>query len=611
MSQSSYARSRWLVVGVVPIFLHISLLASLLTWTITACSRAAANGNESKASLIAHWPLVSDARDAIGTAHGEPHDVRFTGIQNATGPQRDSGAELNGRTSRIRVPHSEALNLGSEDFSLSVWVRCTTPLQSVLGDVAAKFDPAERRGFNLHVAGSSPAYSSMSDARHLHFGIDDARQSGWEDHGRPWPSNSLVSGLIAYEGSLYCGISDADTPEARAHIFRFDGGNKWVDCGRLGIDPNHHSVMSMIVHDGKLYAGTGIWDWVQALGGLEGAPPPAATHVFVYEGGTHWRDVGQVGNGSRVLCLASFAGSLYAGIDSVGGGRVFRYQGNAWFDCGAPDGRNLECLIPWGGKLYAATHGNFYHSLVDGSWKPIGKEPHGINQVHSMQVVGGELLAGTWPQGYVLRHGTGDDWRTIGRLGLPETKGVEPCNEVMDLTVYNGKLYAGLIPKAEVYRYEADGDWTILGSLARRPDWDVRSNPSWVRVTCLTSFGGRLFAGTGSCQGRALDAPVDPSLGKVLSMQAGAVVSHDRDIGGNWTHVAAIRRGTSLELHVNGRQVGCTPLPDGQPLDLNNDAPLWIGYGAQNSFDGMLAHMRLYAGALDATTLARLATNRN
>ena len=89
------------------------------------------------------------------------------------------------------------------------------------------------------------------------------------------------------------------------------------------------------------------------------------------------------------------------------------------------------------------------------------------------------------------------------------------------------------------------------------------------------------------------------------------MVSHDRDIGGNWTHVAAIRRGTSLELHVNGRQVGCTPLSDGQPLNLNNDAPLWIGYGAQNSFDGMLAHMRLYAGALDATTLARLATNRN
>jgi len=28
---------------------------------------------------------------------------------------------------------------------------------------------------------------------------------------------------------------------------------------------------------------------------------------------------------------------------------------------------------------------------------------------------------------------------------------------------------------------------------------------------------------------------------------------------------------------------------DGQPLDLNNDAPLWIGYGAQNSFDPQTA----------------------
>jgi hypothetical protein len=43
-------------------------------------------------------------------------------------------------------------------------------------------------------------------------------------------------------------------------------------------------------------------------------------------------------------------------------------------------------------------------------------------------------------------------------------------------------------------------------------------------------FQGRLFAGTGSCQGRSLDAPADDSLGGVFSFQAGQVVSHERDI---------------------------------------------------------------------------------
>lgn len=49
---------------------------------------------------------------------------------------------------------------------------------------------------------------------------------------------------------------------------------------------------------------------MQALGGLKGAPLPAPTKVFVYEGGTKWKDLGQVGNGSRVLCMASFKGEL-------------------------------------------------------------------------------------------------------------------------------------------------------------------------------------------------------------------------------------------------------------------------------------------------------------
>ena len=557
------------------------------------------------AVLLGAWPLQDNARDSIGTSHGVMENIQFLNIP-AVSPDR--AAFFNGRNSRIKIEHSKTLDVGTQDFSMALWVRCATPLSSTLGDLISKFDARSRRGINLHVSGSSPAYSAMSDTRHVHFGIDDAYTSSWEDHGKPWPSNSLISNLVAFEGELYCGIADADKPEDRAHVFRLTRDKKWVDCGRLGHDSNHHSVMSMIVHKGKLYAGTGIWDWVQALGGLKGAPLPAPTKVFVYEGGTKWKDLGQVGNGSRVLCMASFKGELFAGLDSVGEGKAFKFDGSKWIDCGAPDGKNFECMLPWGGVLYASTHGNIYEYQGGKDWKRIGTAPFDINQIHSMQVFDGKIHLGTWPQGYVLRHGGGEKWDKIGRLGLPE--GRKLINEVMDLTVYNGKLYAGMIPNAEVFRFEKDNDWKQLGSLAKRSDWDEEKVATWARITCLSCFQGRLFAGTGSCQGRALDAPVDSSLGRVFSMQAGQVVSYEHDIGGEWTHIAAIRRGRKCELHINGKLTSSSDLGAEALFNLNNDSPMWLGFGAQNFFHGAIKDVQFYKGALGTEELAKLMSRK-
>lgn len=549
--------------------------------------------------LLAHWPLRDDAKDVVGSAHGTAHNVRFG----------DGAARFNGVDSRVDVADADALDVGEHDFSLAMWVRCQTPMASTLGDLLGKFDRAARRGINLHVSGSSPAYSAMSDTRHVHFGVDDGYLSEWKDHGKPCASNALIANLVAYEGELYCGIADAKEPQDRAHVFKLAKDGKWVDCGRLGNEPTHHSVMSMIVHDGKLYAGTGTWDWWESEGAIKGLPPVARTRVFRYDGGTKWTDTGQIGNGTRVLCLSSFKGELYAGIDELGGGHAFRYDGKTWHDLGAPDGKNFECFLPLGGTLYASTHGNVYAYEGNQSWKPMGKKPYDINQIHSMQVFGGKVLLGTWPQGYILRHAGEDQWSIIGRLGLPEDKSHEPINEVMDLTVYNGKLYAAMIPHAEVYRYESDGKWTVLGSLARRADWDVKDVNSWVRVSSTAAYGGRLFIGTGSCRGRAADVDVDggESLGRVFSMQAGTVVSHEHDIGGAWTHIAALRRGRDVELYINGKLASSATLPEGKTFNLTNDAPLTIGSGAQNSFDGAIRDVRLYDGALDASAIRTLA----
>ncbi|HAA72402.1 MAG TPA: hypothetical protein DCE55_24910 [Planctomycetaceae bacterium] len=576
------------------LWLIVSLFDSGTSRSETAGETAteAAQPPPSAARLVGHWPLAEDTRDVVGTLPGKPTNVTF----GRTAGSAKAAAIFNGRDSVITIPAGAALQLGTRDFSLTAWVKCDVPLRNTLGDLVSQFDPAARRGFNLHLSGSSPAYSSMSDTRHVHFGIDDGYLGPAEDCGKPWPSNSLITCLIVFDGELYCGIADADRTEDKARVFRYAGGKRWIDCGRLGNDPNHHSVQAMVVHDGKLYAGTGIYDWVQAMDQLPGKPPAAPTRVFVYAGGTSWRDLGQVGFGSRVLCMGSFQGELFAGMDVIGKGHAYKFDGTKWIDCGAPDGRNFECFLPFGGKLYAATHGNVFEYEGGTSWRSIGAEPHGITQIHSMQVAGGRMLLGTWPQGYVLRYDGENKWTKLGRVGLPP--GPQQCNEINDLTVYNGKLYAGVIPKAELYRYEKEGEWTLLGSLANRSDWAADNLATWLRLTCLTTFQGRLFAATGACQGRALDAPVDPSMGRVFAYQAGQVVSSEHDIGGAWTHIAAVRQGRTLKLYVNGTRVTTSQLRAGPLFNLTNDRPLLVGFGAQHYFSGAIADLRLYHGAL-------------
>ena len=556
--------------------------------------------------LIAHWKLNGDAQDATGTHHG-----RLTNIGFGPGPGGGPGgaATFNGLNSVIEVPDHAALRLGTAEFTAALWARCQKPMRGVFGDLLSKFDGPTRCGFSWNVSGSSAAYSSMSDTRHLHFGIDDGMIGAWEDCGRPWPSNPLITGLVAFEGRLYAGIADAADPKDAGRVFRYEGGRRWIDCGRLGADPKHLSAMSMLVHDGKLYAGTGVWDWSRA-GDKKGVFQPSPAHVFVYEGGTTWRDLGQISDrGVRVLSLASFENELYAGLDKRGGGHCVKYDGSNWTDLGAPDGQNFECLLPLGGVLYGLTHGSMYRYAGPGRWECIGSKPHGITQIHSATVYQGKLHAGTWPQGYVLRYEGGQDWTITGRVGIPE--GLAEINEINSLTVHNGKLYAGVLPKAQLWRYETDGQWTLIGNLAGRADF-IPDNVgdhvyTWMRVTCLATHDGRLFAGTGTCHGEAAHLDLEKTCGRVWAWQAGHMVSHEHDLGGDWVHLAAVRAKRQLRLYVNGELAEQSALPSANVLDLTVPRNLLIGAGPQGSFDGALADVRLYAGALDAGEIRELA----
>ena len=99
----------------------------------------------------------------------------------------------------------------------------------------------------------------------------------------------------------------------------------------------------------------------------------------------------------------------------------------------------------------------------------------------------------------------------------------------------------------------------------------------------MTSFQGKLFAGTGTCFARA-DTDADSSLGRVYALQSGQVVSHEHDIGGDWAHLVAVRHGQNLSLYVNGKLSGTTLSECNTDFNLTNHVPLQIGFGAAKPF---------------------------
>lgn len=572
-----------------------------LMWLfVTGCLLLVAPGQIQSADLVAHWPLDENAQDRQGSLHAAVRgDVKFGRVAGRL------AAEFNGRDAYLQVSDNPALALGEEDFSLSLWVNARRPINGIPGDLVNKWDSLHRRGLNLYLSGGSSAYSSISDARHVHFSVDDAFTSPQRDHGKPSASNSLISNLVVYQGSLYAGISDATESRDAGRVFRFVEGQSWEDCGRLGDDPTIASVMSLIVHDGRLYAGTGRWDWIIANNKYKDNPPPNTTKVYVYEGNKKWKDMGEVGKGARVMCLASFNGMLFAGLDRVGEGHVFRLAGDTWIDCGVPDGRNVESMMPWDGHLYVSTHGNIYRYDADGKFVSIGIEPHGITQIHSMHVHTGKLVLGTWPQGYILRYASDEKWDITGRVGLPPDH--KQINEINALIYHGGKMYAGTIPLSEVYRYEHDGNWERLTQLGRRPNWLEASPDSWMRVVALASYQGRLFAGTGSCRGRAVDSDPEGTLGRITSFGFGQMASYEDDLTPGWVHLTAVRRRGTLETYVNGKLAAKSHETPDRPLNITTAAPLRIGFGDLTYFNGALAGVRLYRGALSENEITELA----
>jgi hypothetical protein len=566
-----------------------------LVWLCQAAANCAEPG------LVGHWKLQGDCRDYSGHEnHGVNHGVEL-----------ESGT-FDGAGAYVEVPNSDSLRLGKDDFAICAWIYTDKELDDIVGDVVDMYDPALRRGITLSINSSAGGYQSQGTDRHVHFGIDNAHSTDWQDCGRPNATSNYVNNcLTVYKGKLYAGTSDAKDESGWCHVYRYESGDNWTDCGRVG-DRKTTGVGALIVHEGELYAATTTYDWTRVKSG--GYDPG---RVYKYLGDTKWEDCGQPSDNRTLNSLASFKGKLYVGSGPETLGVYVRDGDMQWtpstlFPMDGPKRCFPHAMCRHNGKLFVAFP--VAYAFDGNTWTYVGSPlPTGQDwflQTHSLELYQGELYAGTWPEGKVAEYQGGEDWKIVGRVGVDGT-------EVNALAVYNGKLYGGSIPRAEVCRFDGVPEWTSLKRFYSPEGWQPalpghakrEEYNDWSRVTSLTVYDGKLFASTGSCTASVLDAPCDVR-GKVFSMEAGKVASYDDDLGPGWKHIAAVRDEGQLKLYMDGKLVASSPHFNSSDYDISTDQPLRIGFGQTEYFAGKMSDVRLYKDALSGAQIQELCSKQ-
>ncbi len=393
---------------------------------------------------------------------------------------------------RERVDQPEQVSVadlatsGDRPFSLALWVNVPASSQLATGDLISQYDPALRRGFQLGLKTNSGVTSNQANDRHLQFGIDNNQESEWIDCGRPGNAVFAFS-MAVHNGQLFAGTCEAG-PDESGHVYRFAGGSKWVDCGS---PDRSNAVTAMAVYGSELYVGTGKY----RLGGSslqESENLTLGGRVFRYAGGMEWVDCGQLLSTEAVGGMVVSDGRLYASSLYKPAG-FFRYEGaQRWTALPVPMSTNAETqtaeprrVVPLAlhrGRIYAGSYDGGRVYRFDGeSWEDCGQLGENT-QTYSFAELGGQLHVSTWPSGRVYRFGGVNEWIDTGRLGEEL--------EVMGMVVHNGRLIAGTLPLAEVYTYEGGSEWRRMTQLDQTPDVRYR------RVWTMAEHDGRLFAST-------------------------------------------------------------------------------------------------------------------
>ena len=545
--------------------MSITLRRLLIVWFIVAFPTVTLLADD---GLIAHWPLRSDFRDRSSRGIiAQPHGGELT-------LSSTDGVKLDGKDDWLEVPLNPALKLGTKDFTVLLWMHTDALLDDVPGDLLSQFDSEKRRGWNLSLK-SHAVTACQANTRTLHFGIDNDRlEKSWTDHGQVG-NGMFVKALAVFDGQLFAGTCEAGKDQA-GHVYRFGRDKKWIDCGTPA---RCNAVSAFAELDGKLYVGVSKY----RLGGSalkESENPNLGGKIFQYDGDNRWINCGQLPETEGIGGFAVFRGKLHAGSLYKPAG-FFRYEGDQkWTTLPLPNSKRVEAMCVHNGQLFASSYDEAHIYRYDGeTWTDCGQVGEAANtQTYSFAIHNGRMYVGTWRTGKVFRYDGDNQWADCGRLGEEL--------EVMGMMVHNGGLFAGSLPLAEVFRFDGNDRWASVGRVDLTPDVMYR------RAWTMAEYQGRLFVGT------------LPS-GRVLSIAAGANVTHDRSLSGGWHHVAAQRAGRELKLFVDGKKVATSAQFEPLQFDLSSEAPLRIGFGPTDSFNGQLRDVKLWNRSLSEEDVAR------
>ena len=533
--------------------------------------------------LIGHWPLASDGLD-----HG-PHGLQTTAHDVAFADTDGKPAGVfDGKASRLTVDAAAQLGVGKGDFTVAAWIHTDAVRDDIVGDVISRYDPDARRGFGLSVVtNAGVTITAQANRRHVHFGIDDGHiENEWTDHGRVGEASKVAS-LATIEGRLYAGTFEHGE-DLVGGLYVFEGSETWTLLGRPPEACN--TVCSIARLGGDLYVATGRYNPNgSCMGDALNTNPGGKVYRVKADGS--WEFAGHPGSEDAVpehvvtesayrsgkaddaFALTVFNGEMF--VVSNHRNNVFKYEGGtSWKNIGL-DSRLFTFSI-YQGRLYALANGGpVYRYDGDDNWTYCGK-PETSSQTYAGMIVDGQFYVGTWPQCEVYRYDGGETWTLISRVGYER--------EVMAMASYNQKGYVGTLPMANVWRM--DGKWfSFVGNLDNTREAYLR------RVWSMAVYDGRLYGGT-------LPA------GRVLSLQAGALASTDRELAGGWRHIAGVKQGGKLSIYIDGELAATSAVFDADRFNVDADAPLHIGFGGHTHFSGSMRDVRVYSRAIDASELA-------
>jgi hypothetical protein len=449
--------------------------------------------------------------------------------------------DFDGVNDFVVIPDNSSLQLSS-GISIEAWI-----------NLSSAFSPHS----NNHDIGlvNKGNYSLGMDFQSgkLVFELDNASATSWTKSYEG--SNELIKSLIVYNGKLYAG-QGKDAGDGDVLVY---DGSSWS----TSYDGSQENIESFAVYNGKLYAGqsktTGDGD------------------VLVFDGST-W-SISYNGTQEAIKSLAVYNGKLYAGQgNGPGDGDIFVYDGSSWSTSYDGAQKRITALAVYNGKLYAG-QGNILGSgdvlVFDGSTWSISYD--GTQEViKALCVFNGKLYAG---QGSST--GDGDILVLDDTTWSVSYNGVQETIETFE--VYNGKLYAGQGSST------GDGDILVLDDTT----WNTSFNGTQEQILDLAEFNGKLYSSQGN---ETLD-------GDVYVYGNSVVLESDKASwdANRWYHIAGTFNGSSMKIFVDGKEDASQTAS----LTIDSDSILLcIGYDGSNSYlNSSIDEVRIWNYARDLNSI--------